>query len=148
MIQQFYPQVFHPYTYELNKDMHFAAAHFVPHESAGSCQELHGHTYFINITVVGDELNESGFLVNFQDLKKIVHKRYDHSLLNNQNQDFNDQNSNDFPTTEVVARKIYENIQSHLDTLQNKPKCMQVIVRETPTSYVVYRPKVSGESLE
>jgi 6-pyruvoyltetrahydropterin/6-carboxytetrahydropterin synthase len=145
MLQQFYPQVIHPYTYELNKDMQFAAAHFVPHEDAGKCQEIHGHTYFVNITVAGDELDSSGFLVNFQDLKRIVHKRYDHTLLNNQTDDFNDQNSNDFPTTEVLSRKIWENIQTYLDTLTNKPKCVQVLVRETPTSYAVYRPKVSGE---
>jgi 6-pyruvoyltetrahydropterin/6-carboxytetrahydropterin synthase len=145
MLQQFYPQVFHPYTYELNKDMQFAAAHFVPHADAGKCQEIHGHTYFVNITVVGDELDTSGFLVNFQELKRIVHKRYDHTLLNDQTEDFNDQNPNDFPTTEVVSRKIWGNIQSYLDTLPNKPKCLQVLVRETPTSYAVYRPKVSGK---
>jgi 6-pyruvoyltetrahydropterin/6-carboxytetrahydropterin synthase len=145
VLQQFYPQVFHPFTYELNKDMQFAAAHFVPHEAAGKCQEIHGHTYFVNITVAGDELDSSGFLVNFQDLKRIVHKRYDHAFLNDQTEDFNDKNPNDFPTTEVVARKIWENIQTYLDTLPTKPKCMQVLVRETPTSYVVYRPKVSGK---
>jgi 6-pyruvoyltetrahydropterin/6-carboxytetrahydropterin synthase len=145
VLQQFYPQVFHPFTYELNKDMQFAAAHFIPHEEAGKCQEIHGHTYFVNITVAGDELDASGFLVNFQDLKKIVHKRYDHTLLNEQTDDFNDKNSYDFPTTEVVSRKIWENIQTYLHTLPNKPTCVQVLVRETPTSYVVYRPKVSGK---
>ncbi len=145
MIQQFYPQVFHPYTYELNKDMQFAAAHFVPHSGAGKCQMVHGHTYFVNVTVAGDNLNESGFLVNFQDLKKVVHNRYDHTLLNDHKDDFNDINSDDFPTTEVVARKIWENLQEYLNTLANNPICVQVLVRETPTSYVVYRPKVSGQ---
>lgn len=145
MLQQFYPQVFHPYTYELNKDMQFAAAHFVPHEKAGKCQMVHGHTYFVNVTVAGDNLNESGFLVNFQDLKKVVHDRYDHTLLNDQKDDFNDQNPDDFPTTEVVARRIWENLQTFLNTLPNNPICVQVLVRETPTSYVVYRPKKASE---
>ena len=141
MLQQMYPQVFHDYTYELNKDMHFAAAHFVPHEEAGRCRDVHGHTYFVNITVAGDELDETGFLVNFQMLKKIVSGQFDHTLLNDHTDVFNNQNPNDFPTTEVMARKIYEIIQAHLDTLPNKPTCLQVFVRETPTSYVVYRPK-------
>jgi 6-pyruvoyltetrahydropterin/6-carboxytetrahydropterin synthase len=141
MLQQFYPQVLHSYQYELNKDMHFAAAHFVPHESAGKCVNIHGHTYFVNVTVAGDELNEAGFLVDFKTLKEIVHDRYDHSLINDKKDDFNDKNEYDFPTTEVVARKIYENIQTYLDNMANRPKCLQVIVRETPTSYVVYRPK-------
>ncbi|WP_246943951.1 6-carboxytetrahydropterin synthase QueD [Bacillus pinisoli] len=143
MLQQFYPQVLHSYSYELNKDMHFAAAHFIPHADAGKCSELHGHTYFVNITVVGDELNSAGFLVNFQDLKKVVHSRYDHTIMNDHKEDFNDESSNHFPTTEVIARRIWENIEAHLKTLPNQPKCLQVLVRETPTSYVVYRPKVS-----
>ena len=29
----------------------------------------HGHTYFVNITIAGDELDHNGFLVNFADLK-------------------------------------------------------------------------------
>ncbi|MBM7659629.1 6-pyruvoyltetrahydropterin/6-carboxytetrahydropterin synthase [Bacillus mesophilus] len=145
MLQQFYPQVQHSYSYELNKDMHFAAAHFIPHEDAGKCRNVHGHTYFVNITVAGDDLNESGFLVNFQDLKKIVHSRYDHTIMNDQLEDFNENNSDQFPTTEVIARTIWENIDRFLTSLPNKPKCLQVLVRETPTSYVVYRPKVSGK---
>lgn len=141
MIQQIYPQVQHSYSYELNKDMHFAAAHFVPHEAAGKCQNIHGHTYFVNVTIGGDELDESGFLVNFQVLKKLVSGQFDHTLLNDHDQLFNEQSANDFPTTEVIARKIYELIQAHLDVLPNKPSCLQVFVRETPTSYVMYRPK-------
>ncbi|MBM7704735.1 6-carboxytetrahydropterin synthase QueD [Metabacillus iocasae] len=141
MLQQIYPQVFHNYEYELNKDMQFAAAHFVPHKDAGKCQNIHGHTYFVNVTVAGNELDESGFLINFATLKKLVSGQFDHTLLNDHTHLFNDQNHNDFPTTEVVARKIYEIVQAHLDELPNKPVCMQVFVRETPTSYVVYRPK-------
>ncbi|MBD8845879.1 MULTISPECIES: 6-carboxytetrahydropterin synthase QueD [Priestia] len=140
MLQQMYPQVFHDYEYELNKDMQFAAAHFVPHTEAGKCRQVHGHTYFVNLTVAGDTLDEAGFLVNFALLKKIVSGQFDHTLLNDHSI-FNEENPNDFPTTEVVARKIYELVQEYLDTLPNNPSCVQVFVRETPTSYVVYRPK-------
>jgi 6-pyruvoyltetrahydropterin/6-carboxytetrahydropterin synthase len=143
MMQQFYPQVFHPFQYELNKDMHFAAAHYIPHEDAGKCREIHGHTYFVNITVAGDKLDDSGFLVNFQTLKQLIHGKFDHSILNKHHEMFNDEDPKHFPTTEVVARKIWETVQDHLDTLPHKPQCLQVVVRETPTSYVVYRPKAS-----
>ena len=70
VIQQIYPQANHPYQYELNKDMQFSAAHFIPHDDAGKCRKIHGHTYFVNITVAGDELDSSGFLINFQVIKK------------------------------------------------------------------------------
>ncbi|WP_100399712.1 6-carboxytetrahydropterin synthase QueD [Bacillus sp. FJAT-44742] len=141
MLHQSYPQVNHQFRYELNKDMHMAAAHFIPNEQAGKCQDIHGHTYVINVTIAGDSLDESGFLVNFQLLKEIVHKRYDHTLLNDHDEYASQEDSNQFPTTEVVARVIWERIQKELDQHLNHPRCLQVFVRETPTSYVVYRPK-------
>ena len=141
MMHQYYPQAPHPYIYELNKDMNFSAAHFIPAPEAGKCQNVHGHTYVVNVTIAGDELDGSGFLVNFQLLKEIVHGKYDHTILNAHRDDFSDEDANLFPTTEVVARTIWTNIQNHLDAQPNKPKCVQVIVRETPTSYVIYRPK-------
>jgi 6-pyruvoyltetrahydropterin/6-carboxytetrahydropterin synthase len=145
MLQQIYPQAQHDYQYELNKDMQFAAAHYIPSEKAGVCQQVHGHTYFVNVTIAGDELDDTGFLVNFAKLKKIVHGKFDHTLLND-HASFDDQNPEKFPTTEVVAKTIYEMIQKELDELPNKPKCVQVFVRETPTSYVVFRPKKKKKS--
>ncbi len=140
MMQQIYPAPGHDFRYELNKDFQFAAAHYVPHDEAGACRKLHGHTYFANVTVAGDELNESGFLTNFQLIKSLIHKRFDHTVLND-DMLFSEDISERFPTTEVVARVIWEVIQKELNETPNKPKCLQVYLRETPTSYVVYRPK-------
>lgn len=140
MIQQIYPVTSHKFSYELNKDFHFAAAHYIPVEDAGKCKHTHGHTYFVNITIVGDILNHSGFLVDFKKIKDLIHKRFDHGILN-RDQAFSDMNPDYFPTTEVVARTMCEIVQEYLNTLQNKPTCLQVFLRETPTSYCVYRPK-------
>ncbi len=136
MLQQFYPQVPHPYRYELNKDMQLAAAHFIPEEAAGKCQRMHGHTYFINLTVAGDQLDPLGFLVDFKRLKDTIHRRYDHTLLN-EHREFETL----FPTTEQVASHIFSLVQQELSCQPNEPECLQIVVRETPTSYVVYRPK-------
>lgn len=135
MMQQFYPQVLHDYRFELNKDMHFSAAHFISHEDAGKCQVMHGHTYFISVTIGGNKLDSLGFLIDFKQLKDIIHKKYDHSVLND-HPEFH----NAFPTTERLAEQIWKSIQDVLRTKDNRPVCLQVIVRETPTSYVVYRP--------
>ena len=145
MMQQIYPVVSHNFAFELNKDFHFAAAHYIPSTDAGKCQHTHGHTYFSNITIVGDTLDQSGFLVNFKTIKDLIHGRFDHSVLN-QDEAFSDKDPTYFPTTEVVARTIYEIIQTYLDTLENKPKCIQVFLRETPTSYCIYRPKEASQS--
>ncbi len=141
MLQQIYPAPAHDYCYELNKDLHFAAAHYIPSEDAGKCRELHGHTYFANITVAGDELDSSGFLVNFATIKRLIHDRFDHSVLNADTVSFSEEHAARFPTTEVVARIIWEIVQRHLDGTPNKPACLQVYLRETPTSYCVYRPR-------
>lgn len=146
MIQQIYPSTTHPYQYELNKDMHFSAAHYVPSESAGECSNLHGHTYFVNVTIAGDKLDESGFLVNFSLIKKLIHNRFDHSSLNEHADLFSNEDPSRFPTTENVARILYEITQEFLDGTSNRPRCVQIFLRETPTSYVVFRPN-AGRSL-
>lgn len=133
MLQQFYPSPLdHGYAYELHKDMNFSSAHYIPNEKAGPCQRLHGHTYFVDITVAGNELDELGFLTNFKGLKDQVHGRFDHRTLNN--------HMEEIPSTELLAREIWVTIQTYLNQFPNKPKCLQVIVRETPTSYVIFRP--------
>ena len=136
MIQQIYPTVNHPYQFELNKDFNFSAAHYIPSDDAGKCMRTHGHTYFVNITIAGDELDHNGFLVNFSDLKKLIHDQFDHYLLNDLVQ-FKGKS----PSTEIVAQTIYQMVQSYLKDQKNHPKCVQIYLRETPTSYVVYRPK-------
>lgn len=136
MMQQIYPSVTHPYQFELNKDFNFSAAHYIPSEDAGKCMRTHGHTYFVNITIAGDTLDYNGFLVNFSDLKKLIHDQFDHYLLNDLTP-FKGKS----PSTEIVAQTIYNMVQDYLSDRDNQPQCVQVYLRETPTSYVVYRPK-------
>jgi 6-pyruvoyltetrahydropterin/6-carboxytetrahydropterin synthase len=141
MLQQIYPAPSHPFEYELHKDMNFAAAHFVPHEGAGACQYMHGHTYFVDVTIAGNKLDAQGFLTNFSAIKKLVHGRYDHETMNDA-EEFTTEfggDSKEFPTTENVARNISEIVQNHLNEEGNMAVCIQVFVRETPTSYIVYR---------
>lgn len=140
MIQQIYPVPEHGYAYELNKDFHFSAAHYIPDESAGKCQVTHGHTYFVNITIAGAALDATGFLVDFKTIKDLIHKRFDHTTLN-EDPAFSINQQVYFPTTEVVAKTVYGIVKSHLENLENKPVCLQVFLRETPTSYCIYRPK-------
>ncbi|RAI83260.1 6-carboxytetrahydropterin synthase QueD [Macrococcoides caseolyticum subsp. hominis] len=136
MMQQLYPQVNHNYAFELNKDINFSAAHFIPNEKAGVCSRVHGHTYFANVTIGGNELDETGFLVNFRDIKSIINDTFDHRLMNDL-----EAFQGTPPSTESVAKLIFEKIEAHLDTLSHGPKVLQVYLRETPTSYVLYRGK-------
>lgn len=121
MFQQNYPSVNHNYQFELNKDFNFSAAHYIPSEDAGKCMRTHGHTYFVNLTIGGDTVDHNGFLVNFSELKQLVHGQFDHQLLNDLPQ-FKGKS----PSTEIVAQTIYEMVQSSLNQRPNKPQCLQV----------------------
>ncbi|MFC6402955.1 6-carboxytetrahydropterin synthase QueD [Mammaliicoccus sciuri] len=136
MLQQFYPVAPHNFKFELNKDMQFAAAHYIDHHTAGKCQNVHGHTYFANVTIVGNELMDNGFLINFQELKKAVHGKYDHTMMNEHDEFKFEQIE---PSTENVAKAIYQSLKQELLKYDNDPQVLQVIVRETPTSYVTYK---------
>ncbi|RIW35071.1 6-carboxytetrahydropterin synthase QueD [Bacillus salacetis] len=138
MIGQIYPVPEHPFSYELNKDFQFAAAHFIPSESAGKCRKIHGHTYFANVTIGGDELDDSGFLFNFAEIKKLIHDRFDHTILNED--PLFSEHPERYPTTEVMAEIIYGIIQDCLNEQGNHAQCLQVFLRETPTSYCIFRP--------
>ena len=70
----------------------------------------------------------------------MIHGEYDHTLLND-HQEFSGESADRIPSTEVVAKTIYDKVEAYLKDLNNRPHCVQVFVRETPTSYVVYRPK-------
>lgn len=67
----------------------FDSAHYLPgHE--GKCQNLHGHTYILEVTVGRNSLIEGGssegMIIDFSDLKSIVNKLVvdplDHQCLN------------------------------------------------------------------
>lgn len=63
-------------------DRSFAAAHRVWRDP-GKCQNIHGHNYEaeLTVTVLDDwALDQSGFLVPFDAIKKVV-DHYDHALI-------------------------------------------------------------------
>lgn len=61
----------------------------------GLCAHLHGHSYYLTVTVIGAVLNEpgnpkNGMVMDFGDLKRIVHEEIiehcDHALMLNRSQ--------------------------------------------------------------
>ena len=65
------------------KGLTFDAAHYTRH-STRKCLNLHGHTYTVNVEVYGDIDPETGMVMNFLDLKRVVKdviEEYDHKLI-------------------------------------------------------------------
>jgi 6-pyruvoyltetrahydropterin/6-carboxytetrahydropterin synthase len=115
---------------EIFKEFTFEAAHRLPHVPDGhKCGRLHGHSYAVTIHVDGPVDPRSGWVRDFGDLSAVVKPlvaELDHYYLN-------DIEGLDNPTSEVLARWIWERLCPQL------PDLSQVAVRETCTSGCVYR---------
>ena len=114
--------------YRLRVEAHFDAAHELVGYK-GECAKLHGHTWKVEVFVVGEKLNKIGLLEDFKVLKKKLREitdRFDHTLLN----DFKELGN---PTSENISRYIFEKLKGLLDL-----KLEKVRVWEGPSSWCEY----------
>jgi 6-pyruvoyltetrahydropterin/6-carboxytetrahydropterin synthase len=115
--------------YRLRVQSRFDAAHkLVGYE--GKCSRLHGHTWNVEVFVIGEDLDKTGILLDFRTLKekvKEITKRLDHSYINELEEIGN-------PTSENIARYIYQN----LSGLPANIRLEKVRVWESPDSWSEY----------
>lgn len=68
----------------ITKKIEFEAAHRLSNYD-GSCREIHGHTYKLEVTVTGPIQDDTDMVLDFKILKKnlseTVLKHFDHSLI-------------------------------------------------------------------
>ena len=85
----------------------FAAGHAL-RNYRGKCENVHGHNYRAEVTLRGAELNAIGLLVDFVELKRLLHgvmDRLDHEYLNDL-APFDTLS----PTAENMAKYFYDEI--------------------------------------
>ena len=75
----------------------FDAAHHLPGYD-GPCANIHGHSWKVEVEVLGNKLQSNGMLIDFQDIKA-VWRIYDHRNLNDYF---------DMPTAENIAKEIFK----------------------------------------
>jgi 6-pyruvoyltetrahydropterin/6-carboxytetrahydropterin synthase len=96
---------------KVGRRFHFDAAHYLP-EYKGKCEELHGHTYTLDIVVEGEK-NEEGMVLDFNKLEEIVKEnvleKLDHKNLNDLFEN---------PTAENIASWIFEQLEDKIKPLQ------------------------------
>lgn len=129
----------------INRKAHFNAAHRLYHpdwddqknfEVFGKCSNpmFHGHNYELIVSITGQINPETGFVMNLDDLKRIieteVEEYLDHKNLNLEVEEFKKLN----PTVENISVVIWNRIRAKLE---NHLK-LKVTLYETPRNYAEY----------
>jgi 6-pyruvoyltetrahydropterin/6-carboxytetrahydropterin synthase len=73
-------------TFRISKEFSFSSSHQLHGLREGHpCGRVHGHNYVVKVTLSGEKLNGSGFLLDYNDLKPFGHwldDELDHRHLN------------------------------------------------------------------
>lgn len=116
----------------IEKDFTFDSAHFLPNVPEDhKCRNMHGHTYFLQIQITGEIGTNSGWIMDFADIKELVNpvlKKIDHKLLN-------DIPGLENPTAENICVYLWDNLK------ENLPGLLQITLGEGIKSRCIYRGK-------
>lgn len=132
----------------VSKEFLFEAAHVLDNHE-GKCKNIHGHSYKLVVTVIGEpKPNESGsdagMVIDFSLLKKIVNEevvdKYDHSLVLKDDSRFKGIEANNDQTIYVPYHPTCENLLIDIvDSVSKKlPANSQLVyakLNETASSY-------------
>jgi 6-pyruvoyltetrahydropterin/6-carboxytetrahydropterin synthase len=115
---------------EIFKEFTIEAAHRLPNVPDGhKCGRLHGHSFRIEIHLRSSVDDNSGWVMDFADVKGAFQPFYDqldHNYLNEVPGLSN-------PTSENIARWIWQRL------CRTLPMLSKVVVRETCTSGCIYQ---------
>ncbi|MDO4627029.1 MAG: 6-carboxytetrahydropterin synthase QueD [Pasteurellaceae bacterium] len=141
--------------FKVSKEFSFDMAHILDGHD-GKCQNLHGHTYKLQVEICGQDLNPSGakkgMIIDFSDLKTIVKRAIldpmDHAFIYDETSPreckianlLQELHSKTFAmptrtTAEEIARFIFNVLKE-----QENLSLSAVRLWETPTSFCEYRP--------
>ncbi len=115
---------------EIYKEFMFEAAHRLPNVPEGhKCSRLHGHSWKGGIYVKGEVNPETGWILDYGEIKKIfdpIYQQLDHNYLN-------EIEGLENPTSEVLAKWIWDRLKPDL------PNLSRVVINETCTTGCIYR---------
>lgn len=140
--------------FTIRKQFKFECAHKLHQAfSKGCVEQIHGHSYIVEVYLRSPTLDLSGMVMDFGELKELVgeyFKRWDHSLILNR-EDVNRDNEEilrEFnknlrivdwnPTAEEMAREFYEFINAGLEKRKPEVILWKVRVHETTTGWAEF----------
>ena len=122
--------------FEVTVEQTFAAGHAL-RNYRGKCENVHGHNYRVRVTVQGNQLDDTGLLVDFLEVNRLISgtvEYLDHRFINDL-PPFDQLN----PSAENIAKYFYEKVSGGLNS-EVAAQVSQVQVWETDVSSAVYRP--------
>ena len=122
--------------FEVSVEQTFAAGHALRNYH-GKCENVHGHNYRVRVTVSGEQLDSTGLLVDFLELKRLMGAGIDyldHRFINDL-APFDKLN----PSAENIAKYFYDQVSAGLKS-EAAVRISEVQVWETDTSSAIYRP--------
>jgi 6-pyruvoyltetrahydropterin/6-carboxytetrahydropterin synthase len=122
--------------FEVSVEQTFAAGHALRNYK-GKCENVHGHNYRVRITIQGDQLDSTGLLVDFLDVKQLIGAvidYLDHNFINDL-PPFDQIN----PSAENLAKYFYDRVSGGLKS-EVPVQVAEVRIWETDTSSAIYRP--------
>jgi 6-pyruvoyltetrahydropterin/6-carboxytetrahydropterin synthase len=119
--------------YELSVEVGFAAAHQL-RGYKGKCENMHGHNWRVQVSVMAERLNEIDIAIDFHDLRRIageVVAPLDHAFLNEVFH-FTEKN----PSSENIAKWIFDSLKKKINN--GNLRLAAVTVWESETASASY----------
>ncbi len=114
---------------ELKQQFQIESARFLPHlPPSHPCSRMHGHSFQIILTLIGDLDPQVGWVRDYQEISQIIRpllQELDHRVLN-------EVKGLENPTSEHLAIWIYDRLTSQL------PELKRVSIRETSATECSY----------
>jgi 6-pyruvoyltetrahydropterin/6-carboxytetrahydropterin synthase len=122
--------------FEVTVEAGFSSGHYLRNYQ-GKCENPHGHNYKIFVTLIGEQLDETGLLLDFKLLKNLLRPvvdYLDHQMINDL-KPFDELN----PSAENLARYFYQQTAQQLsDMTGGRVRVKDSTVYETDTSFARY----------
>lgn len=142
----------------ITRKLEFDAGHRIP-DHKSQCRNMHGHRYVLELTLVGEVIQEdgrsdNGMVMDFSEIKTIAKQylidRWDHAFLVYEHDDmvrqFLESMPNHktvvlphIPTVENLAKTAFDILDPvYQDTFGTGLKLSQVVLYETPNCWATY----------
>jgi 6-pyruvoyltetrahydropterin/6-carboxytetrahydropterin synthase len=122
--------------YEVTVQDTFSSGHYL-RDYYGKCENPHGHNYRVLVTLVGEQLEPNGLLLDFKLLKRILQptiQYLDHFMINDL-EPFTTVN----PSAENIAKYFFDRVSSQLlEMTGGRVRVKDCTIWETDTSYARY----------